>query len=258
MTRHGLLPGGALIALGLIVADHTWAQEAGHLTARNSQLGRTPAVTAVPEYPDDAIRDRLEGETTVCFGVDSRGRIIRPDVRSSTHEIFDRPAIKALRASNFEPLLAVRGQSPSELCRIYRFDLDALEGVDASTEHEAPAAITTASFAASSHLLAPPPVGPATGGADVVLASAEANVVLPDVKTIPLYEEGGEAICRSMTRPGSRIAETVCYTREEELARQAASNRTVADLAREQQWRDQAIVEAAMKNRVPGVVGGAH
>ena len=119
------------------------------------------------------------------------------------------------------------------------------------------AAVTTASFAASSGLLAPPPVGLATGGADVVLASAEANVVLPDVKTVPLYEEGGEAVCRSMTRPGSRIAETVCYTREEELATQAASNRTVADLAREQQWREQAIHEAAMKNRVPGVVGGS-
>ena len=105
-------------------------------------------MTAVPEYPDDAIRDRLEGETTVCFGVDSRGRIIRPDVRSSTHEIFDRPAIKAIRASNFEPLLAVRGQSPSALCRIYRFDLDALEVVDGSTEHEVPSAVTTASFAA--------------------------------------------------------------------------------------------------------------
>jgi len=256
MTRHRLLPGGPLIALALIVADHAWPQEAGHeITAHDSQLGRTPAITAVPEYPDDAIRDRLEGETTVCFGVDSRGRIIRPDVRSSTHEIFDRPAIKALRASKFEPLLAVRGHAPSALCRIYRFDLDALEVVDGSTEHEVPSAVTTASFAASSGLLAPPPAGLATGGADVVLASAGASVVLPDVKTVPLYEEGGETVCRSMTRPGSRIAETVCSTREEALARQAASNRTVADLAREQQWREQAILEAAMKNRLPGVVG---
>jgi hypothetical protein len=90
---------------------------------------------------------------------------------------------------------------------------------------------------------------------DVVLASVKANVILPDVNTVPLYEEGGEAVCRSMTRPGSRIAETVCYTREAELANQAASSRTVADLAREQQWREQAIHEAAMKNRVPGVVG---
>ena len=136
------------------------------------------------------------------------------------------------------------------------FDLDALEVVDESTEREVPSAVTSASFTApSSRLLAPPPVGPATGAADVVLASAEANVVLPDVKTVPLYEEGGETVCRSMTRPGSRIAETVCYTREEELARQATSNRTVADLAREQQWREQAIHEAAMKNRYPGVVG---
>ena len=236
MTRHRLLPGGALIALGLIVVDPTSAQEAGHLTALNSQLGRTPAITAVPEYPDDAIRDRREGETTVCFGVDSRGRVIRPGIRSSTHEIFDRPAIKAIRASKYEPLLAVRGHAPSALCRIYRFDLDALDVVDGSTE-EAPAVVG------------------GTGGVDVVLASAEANVILPDVNTVPLYEEGGEAVCRNMTRPGSRIAETICYTREQELANQAASNRTVADLAREQQWREQAIHEAAMKNRVPGVVG---
>ena len=250
MTRHRLLPGGPFIAFALVVAGPTWAQETG-------QLGRTPAITAVPEYPDDAIRDRLEGETTVCFGVDSRGRVIRPDVRSSTNEIFDRPAIKAIRASKFEPLLAVRGQSPSALCRIYLFDLDALEVVEESNEREVPFAVTSASFTASSRSLAPPPAGLATGGVDVVSASAEANVVLPDVKTVPLYEEGGETVCRDMTRPGSRISETVCLTRAEELASQAASNRTVADLAREQQWREQAIIEAAMKNRLPGVVGGS-
>ena len=245
MTRHRLLPGGSFIALALIVVGPTWAQDAG-------QLGRTPAITATPEYPDDAIRDRLEGEATVCFGVDSRGRVIRPDVRSSTNEIFERPAIKAIRASKFEPLLAVRGHSPSALCRIYLFELDALEVAAQSTE--GPFAVTSASFTASSRLLAPP-AGLATGGVDVVSASAEANVVVSDVKTVPLYEEGGETVCRDMTRPGSRISETVCYTRAEELASQAASNRTVADLAREQQWREQAIHEAAMKNRVPGVVG---
>jgi TonB family protein len=247
MTRHRLLPSGPFIALALIVAGPTWAQEAG-------QLGRTPAITATPEYPDAAIRDRLEGETTVCFGVDSRGRVIRPNVRSSTNQIFDRPAIKAIRASKFEPLLAVRGHSPSALCRIYLFDLDALEVAEQSTEREAPFAVTSASFTASERLLAPP-AGLATSGVDVVSASAEANVVVPDVNTVPLYEEGGETVCRDMTRPGSRISETVCYTRAEELASQAASNRTVADLAREQQWREQAIHEAAMRNRVPGVVG---
>ena len=62
-------------------------------------------------------------------------------------------------------------------------------------------------------------------------------------------------ICKTTKRPGSNIADTVCYTREEQLARQAASKDTLDELQREQQWRDQVIQEALMKNRYPSGLG---
>ncbi len=130
-----------------------------------------------------------------------------------------------------------------------RFDV-----ADGSTELRFLSAASTASFAGELKLARAAARRLATGGTDVVPASAEANAASRRQDGSAL-RGGGETVCRSMTRPGSRIAERVCYTREEELAAQAASNRMVADLEREQQWREQAIHEAAMKNRFPGVPG---
>jgi hypothetical protein len=62
-------------------------------------------------------------------------------------------------------------------------------------------------------------------------------------------------ICKRVKRPGSNIADTVCYTREQQLATSAASKAAMEDLQNEQHWRDQAIQEALMKNRFPSAVG---
>src|SRR5690606_12248261 len=85
---------------------------------------RSPAVTAFPKYPSVARRDRIEGEATVCFTIDERGRIRRPSVRSSTHRIFERPAMRAIRSSSFEALAEGEKLSPAKTCRTYRFRLD--------------------------------------------------------------------------------------------------------------------------------------
>ena len=69
--------------------------------AEEALLERVPLKTAVPEYPDAALRDRVEGEVQVCFEVDRRGRPWRIAVRSSTHRIFERPSIRAVRASSY-------------------------------------------------------------------------------------------------------------------------------------------------------------
>lgn len=87
---------------------------------------RTPATTAFPSYPSIAQRERIEGEAIVCFTIDERGRVVRPKVRSSTHEIFERPALRAIKRSSFEPLAEGQQPSPVKSCRTYRFRLEAL------------------------------------------------------------------------------------------------------------------------------------
>lgn len=96
--------------------------ETSHLT--DSSTERTPEVTAFPKYPSIARRDRIEGEATVCFKIDPRGRILKPSISSSTHKIFEKPALRAIKESSFEPLAPGDELSPEKVCRTYRFRLD--------------------------------------------------------------------------------------------------------------------------------------
>jgi TonB family protein len=85
---------------------------------------RVPAVTAFPKYPSIARRDRIEGEAVVCFHIDARGKVVRPSIRSSTHKIFEKPAMKAIRSSSFTPLADGEKPALAKTCRTYRFRLD--------------------------------------------------------------------------------------------------------------------------------------
>ncbi|HUQ52810.1 MAG TPA: hypothetical protein VM692_11355 [Gammaproteobacteria bacterium] len=87
----------------------------------------------------------------------------------------------------------------------------------------------------------------ATRVADTLVADT------PDAES--LGDPAAGRICKTTKRPGSNIADTVCYTREEQLARQEASKDKVAELQREQRWRDQVIQEAQMRNRYPAGLG---
>jgi TonB family protein len=85
---------------------------------------RMPEVTAFPKYPSIARRDRIEGEVTVCFTIDSRGRVREPSIVSSTDKIFEKPALRAIKDSSFEPLAEDEERSAEKACRTYRFRLD--------------------------------------------------------------------------------------------------------------------------------------
>ena len=247
MTHNALLPRCLVVALALIAGGYAWADEAAYRDIPSSapQPERTAAITALPAYPADAQRDRAAGETTVCFDVDSRGRVVRPSVSNSTHESFERPAIKAIRASTFMPIAKDRIRSGSEMCRVYNFDPNSVQAATSPVLGSAASIAGNASPLSSmaATLLAPT-------GTDA--ASTEPGA---GAQTMALTERGDGTVCRKMQRPGSRISERICYTREEELAAQAASKRMIADLEREQHFRDQAIQEAAMKNRYPGAPG---
>jgi len=90
----------------------------------DTSADRRPAKTSFPKYPAIARRDRIEGEATVCFSLDKRGKVKRASIKSYTHKIFRRPVLRAIRKSTFESLLPGQVLSKTKACRTYRFKLD--------------------------------------------------------------------------------------------------------------------------------------
>jgi TonB family protein len=96
----------------------------------DSSTNRIPAITVAPEYPHKARRDRVEGEVQVCFDVDRDGRTRRIAVRNSTHRAFEKPSIKAVRASLFRPIGREEPLQAIKSCRTFIFSLEPVERED--------------------------------------------------------------------------------------------------------------------------------
>ena len=250
-----------VIACALVVAGPALAQDSARRSLRvpDIQPERTPANTAVPEYPEDARRDRLEGETRVCFRVDEKGEVVRPRIRSSTHKVFERPALKAIRASTFEPLRGGERESLSETCRTYRFKLDQLDPLYAPAEStalqaaESDSAASSSSAASSTSADGLPPAEPAplTLARPEANASAEQFTLIAEATPLP----PAEPLCETRNRPGTRITYRYCYTPEQAAAGREAGERTYQDMSREGAWIDQTIQEAQMGNSYPRGAG---
>ena len=93
----------------------------------DSAGNRMPSHTVAPEYPRIARRDRVEGEVQVCFDVDREGRPRRIAVRLSTHRTFEKPSIKAVRASKFRALGDEQELQTMKNCRTFIFSLEPIE-----------------------------------------------------------------------------------------------------------------------------------
>ncbi len=89
---------------------------------------RVPLNTVAPAYPAVARRDRIEGDVQVCFNVDREGRPYRIAVRSSTNRVFEKPAIRAIRASRYQPVPKDREVPAVKTCRTFRFRLEPAAG----------------------------------------------------------------------------------------------------------------------------------
>ena len=85
---------------------------------------RVPRNTVAPAYPEVARRDRIEGDVQVCFNVDREGRPYRIAVRSSTNRVFEKPAIRAIRASRYQPVPKDQEVPAIKTCRTFRFRLE--------------------------------------------------------------------------------------------------------------------------------------
>lgn len=90
----------------------------------DTSTDRVPLLTAFPKYPSVARRDRIEGEATVCFKIKTNGKISRPSIRDSSHKIFVRPTMRAIKKSTFEPLGPSQVLATAKTCRTYRFRLE--------------------------------------------------------------------------------------------------------------------------------------
>ena len=129
-----------VVAAVLILCAASFAGAAVHAQTVEKRLHfidssseRTPAKTTFPIYPRIARRDRIEGDATVCFKIDMRGKIRSVKVKNYTHRIFRRPAIRAIKASSFEPVQPNEILSLGRTCRTYRFRLEPLL-VDGDTQ----------------------------------------------------------------------------------------------------------------------------
>jgi TonB family protein len=89
---------------------------------------RVPLNTVAPVYPAVARRDRIEGDVQVCFNVNREGRPYRIAVRTSSNRIFEKPAIRAIRASRYQPLPQGQAVPAIKTCRTFRFRLESTAG----------------------------------------------------------------------------------------------------------------------------------
>ena len=118
-----------LFLLVLTIALPALSAENDVLVARifDSSSERIPTYTVAPEYPHKARRDRVEGEVRVCFEVDRDGRTRRIAVRHSSNRAFEKPSIKAVRASSFRPIGSAETLPAIKSCRTFIFELEPVE-----------------------------------------------------------------------------------------------------------------------------------
>lgn len=112
---------GMIFSLNVSVAQNT-DERTNHIM--DSSTDRTPSRTAFPHYPRIARRDRIEGDAVVCFKIALDGSIRSIRVKSYSNRIFRRPALRAIKDSNFEPLRPYEIYSTARTCRTYRFRLE--------------------------------------------------------------------------------------------------------------------------------------
>jgi len=115
-----------LLSVVLLLAAAVAADEPRVTYLRDATNNRVPLNTVAPVYPTIARRDRVEGDVQVCFNVDRDGRPFRIAVRSSTDRVFERPSIRAIRASRYVSLPEHQEVPGIKTCRTFRFRLESI------------------------------------------------------------------------------------------------------------------------------------
>ena len=116
-----------LLAMTMAVTTLLAKEELTVAHVVDSIADRIPLQTVAPEYPHKARRDRIEGQVEVCFEINREGRPRRIAVRNSTNRAFEKPSIKAVRASSFRPLNDDEKLQSIKSCRTFIFSLEPAE-----------------------------------------------------------------------------------------------------------------------------------
>lgn len=128
MVAVGAAAAASLLLVPPAVSVEGEDARASHIV--DSSTDRTPHKTSFPKYPRIARRDRIEGDATVCFKIDLKGRIRSVRVKNYSDRIFRRPALRAIKDSSFEPLKPDEMFSAERTCRTYRFRLEPIVAAD--------------------------------------------------------------------------------------------------------------------------------
>jgi TonB family protein len=118
----GVLLVAGLLLWGTLSSAQGFSTSVTHFMDTNTD--RVPLLTAFPTYPSIARRDRIQGEVTVCFNIKQDGRISRAKLQDSSHRIFKKPVLRAIKKSTFEPLGPSQILATAKTCRTYRFRLE--------------------------------------------------------------------------------------------------------------------------------------
>ncbi len=88
---------------------------------------RAPVHTIVPEYPQKAWLERIEGDVEVCFYITRGGRPYNVRVRNSDNRLFERPARNAVELSLFEAVPRGAKVPQIKTCRTFLFRLEPVD-----------------------------------------------------------------------------------------------------------------------------------
>jgi len=126
-----------ILILFMLITNVSGAAESESFVARviDSSNERVPEHTVAPTYPRKARRDRIEGEVRVCFEIDRQGRPRRVAVRNSTNRTFEKPSIKAVKASTFRSLGKDKPVPQIKACRTFIFTLEPVDEGEHQAEH---------------------------------------------------------------------------------------------------------------------------
>lgn len=111
-----------VLVAGIALAIPVAAEES--VEPVDTDYDRMPANTIVPEYPEKARLERIEGEVQVCFDISREGFPQRVKVRRSTHRYFEKPARDAVRRSTWRPIPHKQKVPGIKGCRTFRFTLE--------------------------------------------------------------------------------------------------------------------------------------
>ncbi len=122
-----MMKASVFLLLLLLTGSSLRAEETSVARVIDENSNRVPVITVAPAYPENARRDRIEGEVQLCYHVDKRGRPYRVAVRHSTHRVFERPSMRAIKASTYLPLKQGEQTSGIKTCRTFRFQLEPVD-----------------------------------------------------------------------------------------------------------------------------------